>query len=130
MLARARGGDDLLRMHGVRRRQHHRIDRGVRQHGLEARLDGNAMAAAEFLGTARRAGGAGDELDQVALAVHAFDKVLAPTPHPDDGRTHGGGPARIDCRTLPLVHVPSFNMARLKASPGGSWQIGSYMAYL
>ena len=51
MLARARGGDDLLRMHGVRRGQHHRIDRRVGQHGLEARLHGNAMPAAEFLGT-------------------------------------------------------------------------------
>ena len=118
MLARARGGDDLLRMHGVWRGQYHRIDRRVGQHRLEARLDGNAMAAAEFLGACRRAGGAGDEPDQVAPALHAFDEVLAPIPHPDDCRAHCGGHTGIDCRSLPLVHVPSFNVARLGHPPG------------
>ena len=104
MLARARGGDDLLRVHGVRRGQHHRIDRRIGQHGLEARLQGNAVLAAEFLGAARRARGAGDELDQVALALHAVHQVLAPAAHADDRGAHRGGLARMDCRSLLLVH--------------------------
>ena len=105
MLAGARGGDDLLRVHGVRRRQHHRIDRRIGQHGLEARLHGNAVLAAEFLGAGRRAGGAGDEPDHVALALHAVHEVLAPVAHADDRGAHRAGLARMDFRSLLFVHV-------------------------
>src|SRR5262245_24554931 len=105
MLARARGGDDLLRVHGMRRRQHDRVDRGIGQHRLVARLHRNAMLAAEFLGACRRARGAGDELDDVALTLHMVHEVLTPAARADDRGTYHAGLAGMNFRSLFCVHV-------------------------
>jgi hypothetical protein len=93
VLACFRSRDDLLRVHRVRRGQHHRVYLGVGQRGFVAGKHSHAAARGELTRFFRRARRRRGELQVGAVGRHAAHQVLAPGAQPDDGGADHGGTA-------------------------------------
>ena len=97
VLARARGGDHLLGVQGVRCRQDDGVDRRVGEQRLVAVDQVETLRLGErvrLLGAG--AGRGGREADQAALPLDGLDQRLAPPAQPDNpGVDHPSQPVRI-----------------------------------
>ncbi|MNC84456.1 hypothetical protein D3C83_00110 [compost metagenome] len=85
MLARLGGGDDLLRVTGMRRGEHHGVHFRVGEHFLVRIGERDSLFARIGFGLRGIADHARDEADLAALALRAVDEILSPAAQADDG---------------------------------------------
>src|SRR5262249_5769775 len=94
-LAGASGGDHLLRMLRVRRREHDRVDLRIRERRRVAVDQRDAVALGEGARLLLRSGHAGREAKLLALALDTLDEVLAPAAEADDCRADHSAVLRL-----------------------------------
>ena len=85
VLAGFGGGDDLLGVLRVRRRQHDGVDARIGQHLAVIVVERKILLFRVVHGFLERARDAGDDADLVAFALDAVDEVLSPAAEADDG---------------------------------------------
>ena len=86
VFTRLRRGLDLRSMLGVRRGEHHRIDRGIAQHRGVIRGEREAEALLQIGAPGRIAGDRCRERELAALALHRLDETRAPMSRSANGR--------------------------------------------